>query len=122
MIDYRSRRSPLETSPLHQHSFLTKELGDAWTIPDDGRVPLSFSREVLEGLGSDQLRAAVTCIGKFREKMARSNVLRFHVIDYPARGGNILYKLGKPALMGTPELKPIPKTNPTVDAPWRRFM
>src|SRR5579871_6293366 len=29
MIDYRSWRSPLMTSPLHQYSFLTEELGDA---------------------------------------------------------------------------------------------
>jgi hypothetical protein len=122
LVNYRSWRSPLEASPLKQYSFLTEELGDAWTIPDDGRIPLSFSREVLEGLSSDQLRAAVSYISKFGQKMARSSDLRFHVIDYDGVGGNIVYRLGQPLARGMQELKPIPKSNPTVDAPWRRFM
>jgi hypothetical protein len=122
MTDYRSWRSPLENSPLHQHSFLTEQLGDAWTIPDDGRLPLSFSREVLESLGPDQLRLAVSYIGKFRDRMARSKEQRFHVIDYDGVGGNIAYRLGQPIVRGAQELKPISNTKTTVDAPWRRFV
>lgn len=121
--DCRSWRSRLEDSPLHQHSFLTDELGDAWTIPDDGRLPLSFSREVLEGLSPDQLRTTVSYISKFRDRMARSNDLRFHVIDYDTfLGKNIVYRLGQPAAYGKQDYRPKPMISPIGDAPRRRFV
>jgi hypothetical protein len=122
ITDYRSWRSPLENSPLHDHSFLNEELGDAWTIPDDGRLPLSFSREVLESLRLDQLRLAVSYIGKFRDRMSCSNEQRFHVIDYDGAGGNIVYRLGQSAVGRVQELKPMPKTKAAADAPWRRLV
>lgn len=122
ITDYRSWRSPLENSPLHDHSFLNEELGDAWTIPDDGRLPLSFSREVLESLRPDQLRLAVSYICKFRDRMSCSDEQRFHVIDYDDAGGNIVYRLGQSAVGRVQELKPMPKTKTIVDAPWRRLV
>lgn len=122
IADYRSWRYPLENSTLHRYSFLTRELGDAWTIPDDGRLPLSFSREVLEGLRQDQLRTTVSCLCKFRNRIARSKALRFHVIDYDGVGGNMVYRLGQPAVNGSQDWKPTPKVNGTRDAPWRRFV
>jgi len=122
ITDYRSWRSPLENSPLQGHSFLNKELGDAWTIPDDGRLPLSFSREVLESLRLDQLQLAVSYIAKFRDRMTCSNEQRFRIIDYDGVGGNIVYRLGLPSVRGVQEMKPIQKTKATVDAPWRRLV
>jgi hypothetical protein len=121
-LDYRSWRSPLGDSPLQQHLFLTEELGDAWTIPDDGRIPLSFSRETLEELRTDQLREVVSCIGTFRDKMARSNDLQFNIVDYDNAGGNIVYRLGERAVTGRQEFRLLPKTPGMIDAPWRRFV
>lgn len=121
-LDYRSWRSPLGDSPLQRHLFLMEGLGDAWTIPDDGRIPLSFSREILEELRTDQLRDVVSYIGKFRDKMARSNDLRFNIVDYDNAGGHMVYRLGERAVTGRQGFRALPKTPGMANAPWRRFV
>jgi hypothetical protein len=120
--DYRSWRSRLEDSPLHQHSFVTEELGDAWTIPDDGRLPLSFSREVLEDLGPEELRSNVFYISKFRDRMVRSSDLCFYIVDYDTFARHTIYRLGEPIVVGMQRWRPIPGKNLIDEAPWRRFV
>ena len=82
MVDYRSWKSDIKDSRLQTNDYLKEQLGDAWMIPEDGRIPLSFSREVLEELPDAALKNAIRYISAFNGRMKRCHQLLFHIVDY----------------------------------------
>jgi hypothetical protein len=140
-IPYRDWDSPLASSPLHQNEFLQKELGEAWTIPDDGRLPLTFSRTTLEQLEPELLEDRIRSIAKFRDDMKRDAFVDFKIIDncqYTKLGdrSQMIYRLGQSVKADGRCRVPLRDEHSTEattkseyhdrnndsESPWRRFM
>ena len=145
MMEYRDWGTPLVDSHLHKNELLQKELGDAWTIPDDGRLPLRFSRPILEKLSKSDIENLIPQLSNFRDKMARDAFVDFKIVDSyetPVWGRHshrrqMTYRLGEPVRgavrVPTQDLDESPVLGPDTlnwdrlhrsnnDAPWRRFM
>jgi hypothetical protein len=81
MIEYRDWSTPLADSFLHKNHLLQKELGEAWTILDDGRLPLRFSRDALEKLGPSDLEKLIWQLSNSRDRMQKDAFVDFKIVD-----------------------------------------
>ena len=142
-IEYRNWRSHLADSPLQHNELVQKVLGDAWMIPEDGRLPLLFSREYLETLSSHDLEKQLPLLAAFRDRMKTDAFVDFKIVDdyspswVGGRMNMVTYRLGEPikikgeirvpiddqshsSPLQSPH--PLPKPDQCSNAPWRRFM
>lgn len=98
LIEYRDWRSPLAESSLQHKPLIKETLGDAWMIPEDGRLPLLFSREYLETLSDAQLDKYLPVLAAFRGKVKTNAFVDFKIVDdyKPSsgrKGGPVTYRL-----------------------------
>lgn len=84
-IRYRDWSSPLADLNLHNITLLRKELGDAWTIPEDGRIPLSFSLEHFEDLNTTDIEKRLPLLAVFKNKMKRDDFVNLKIMDQYTR-------------------------------------
>jgi hypothetical protein len=140
IVDIRDWSSPLADSPLYHNQTLRRELGDAWTIPDDGRLPIMFTRDSLEKLSNSALESRIPDLVTFRDRVKRDAFVDLKIVDDCSslmgseRRGQMTYRLGAPVRVEG-ECKVPARTSVATasipadrrrirvpDAPWRRFM
>lgn len=131
LIHYRDWNSPLADSSLYGNQTLKRELGDAWTIPDDGRLPVKFSREYLEKLKGNILVYQISRLVSFRDQVKSDDFVDFKIVDNcapskdridRARQASTTYRLGRPAKTDGICKVSAPARPRLGDAPWRRLM
>lgn len=82
LIDYHNWRSPFANSQLQRNSLVQEELGEAWLIPEDGPLPLNFSRKYLEALSDDALARLLPVLAAFRDRKKPDSFVDFKTVDY----------------------------------------
>jgi len=140
LVDIRDWSSPLAGSPLYHNQTIWRELGDAWTIPDDGRLPIMFTRDSLEKLSNSELESRIPDLVTFRDRVKRDAFVDLKIVDDCSsltgseRRGQMTYRLGVPVRVEGECKVPVRTSVSTTavpadrrrirppDAPWRRFM
>jgi hypothetical protein len=138
LVPIRDWKSPLADSLLYQNQTLQRELGDAWTIPDDNRLPIEFCRDTLEKVRPTELEYRISNLTAFRDRVKTDEFIDLKIIDNCSsltgndREGQMTYRLGLPAraegicqVPSRPDVSTVAfpySRNRIPDAPWRRFM
>lgn len=127
-IPYRDWGSPLAASPLNQNQTLQEQLGEFWTIPDDGRFNL-LSREILEGLSPHSLGARCRELARFGAQMQTEPSTNFVIVDdctsESGKQARATYRIGQKVKIRGPCVVPAQNEysdTTTREQPWRRLM
>lgn len=127
-ISYLDWDSSIKASSLQGNRYVQEQLGDIWMIPDDGRLPLRFSRNILEELSPQLLQVRSRELADFGSQMTKGSA--FKIIDdcTQLRGSQqarVTYRIGRKAdfygmcMVQARDDKSHIKIN---DRPWRRLM
>lgn len=121
-VPYLDWRTPIQNSTLYENHQLTEQLGDAWMVPQDGRVFLRFSRDFLEQLDHDTLTGTCQILAEFGAQMRNNRFLDFRIFDNSSFENEAEYRIGAKALLKGYCAVPVNKDNHETHGPWRRLM